>query len=51
MLDCFKDPDTTRSAAPDGWLRTGDLAVMHPDGYIELFDSKRPFTDYERVVS
>jgi fatty-acyl-CoA synthase len=28
------DPDKFH----DGWLRTGDVAVMHPDGYVEIVD-------------
>ncbi|MES2561477.1 MAG: acyl--CoA ligase family protein [Pseudomonadota bacterium] len=38
MLGYYADPNATREAAPDGWFRTGDLAVMHPDGYIEIRD-------------
>jgi fatty-acyl-CoA synthase len=38
MLGYYRDPDATRKAAPDGWFRTGDLAVMHPDGYVEIRD-------------
>ncbi|WP_433379065.1 AMP-binding protein [Actinoplanes sp. CA-142083] len=38
MLGYLKDPDATAAAAPDGWFRTGDLGVRHPDGYIELRD-------------
>jgi fatty-acyl-CoA synthase len=38
MLGYHRDPDGTRAAAPDGWFRTGDLGVRHPDGYIQLAD-------------
>jgi fatty-acyl-CoA synthase len=38
MLGYFGDPAATAAAAPDGWLRTGDLGVMHADGYVELRD-------------
>jgi fatty-acyl-CoA synthase len=41
MLGYFKDDEATTAAAPDGWFRTGDLAVMHPDNYIELRDRKK----------
>ena len=34
----FDDPEATAAAVPDGWLRSGDLAVRHPDGYIEIRD-------------
>ena len=38
MLGYLKDPEATAAAAPDGWFRTGDLGVRHPDGYLELRD-------------
>jgi fatty-acyl-CoA synthase len=38
MLGYYQAPDLTAAAAPDGWFRTGDLAVMHPDGYMEIRD-------------
>jgi fatty-acyl-CoA synthase len=38
MLGYLDDPDATAAAAPDGWFRTGDLGVLHADGYIELRD-------------
>jgi fatty-acyl-CoA synthase len=38
MLGYYRDDEATRRAAPDGWVRTGDLGVMHPDGYVELKD-------------
>jgi fatty-acyl-CoA synthase len=41
MLGYFRDPELTREAAPDGWFRTGDVAVMHPDGYFEIKDRSK----------
>jgi fatty-acyl-CoA synthase len=41
MLGYFKDPEATRAAAPDGWFRTGDLGVVHADGYVELRDRSK----------
>jgi len=38
MIGYYKDPGATAQAFRGGWFHTGDLAVMHPDGYIELRD-------------
>lgn len=38
MLGYFRDEAATAAATIDGWFRSGDLGVMHPDGYIELRD-------------
>lgn len=38
MAGYFRDPAATREAFSGGWFHTGDLGVMHPDGYIELRD-------------
>ena len=38
MLGYYRDDEATQRAAPDGWFRTGDLGVMHPDRYIEIKD-------------
>jgi fatty-acyl-CoA synthase len=41
MLGYYHDPELTKGAAPDGWFRTGDIAVMHPDGYFEIKDRSK----------
>ncbi|MEV0621891.1 long-chain-fatty-acid--CoA ligase [Nonomuraea sp. NPDC050404] len=38
MAGYHRDPAATAKAAPDGWFRTGDLGVVHPDGYVRLVD-------------
>ena len=37
-LGYLDDEEATRESFVDGWFRTGDLGVMHPDHYIELRD-------------
>lgn len=41
MLGYYRDEAATGAATVDGWLRTGDLAVMHPDGYVEIRDRRK----------
>jgi len=38
MRGYFKQPDATAEAFRGGWFHTGDVAVVHPDGSIELRD-------------
>lgn len=38
MSGYYKDINATKESMAGGWLHTGDLAVRHPDGYIELKD-------------
>ena len=41
MKGYFRDPDATAAAFAGGWFHSGDLGVMHPDGYVELRDRKK----------
>jgi fatty-acyl-CoA synthase len=38
MKGYLKNPTATEEAFAGGWFHTGDLAVMHPDGYVEVKD-------------
>jgi fatty-acyl-CoA synthase len=38
MAGYFQDEAATAQAFRGGWFHTGDLGVMHPDGYVELRD-------------
>jgi fatty-acyl-CoA synthase len=38
MLGYYRDEEATRLAFAGGWFHSGDLAVLHPDGYVELRD-------------
>ncbi|HLZ94383.1 MAG TPA: long-chain-fatty-acid--CoA ligase [Candidatus Dormibacteraeota bacterium] len=34
----YRDPEATEKVMGDGWFHTGDAAVVHPDGYVEIRD-------------
>ncbi len=38
MKGYYKNPRATKRAIKDGWLHTGDLAVIHPDGRMDILD-------------
>ena len=41
MKGYLLDSDATQAAFAGGWYHTGDLAVMHPDGYAEVKDRSK----------
>ncbi len=41
MKGYLKNPVATRDAFANGWFHSGDLGVMHEDGYIELRDRSK----------
>lgn len=41
MKGYLKNPAATEEAFAGGWYHTGDLAVVHPDGYIEIKDRSK----------
>ncbi|PSK97694.1 fatty-acyl-CoA synthase [Murinocardiopsis flavida] len=38
MAGYYRDPDATAQVMGDGWFHTGDAAVTHPDGFVEIQD-------------
>ncbi len=41
MKGYYDDPDATAKAFRGGYFHSGDVAVMHPDGYIEIRDRSK----------
>jgi fatty-acyl-CoA synthase len=41
MKGYLKNPSASESAFRDGWFHSGDLAVVHPDGYIKIKDRSK----------
>jgi fatty-acyl-CoA synthase len=38
MKGYYNDPDATNAAIRNGWFHSGDAAVVHPDGFVEIRD-------------
>jgi fatty-acyl-CoA synthase len=38
MKGYYNDPEATAAAFKGGWFHSGDAAVVHPDGYVEIRD-------------
>lgn len=41
MLGYYKAPEATDKAFTGGWFHSGDIAVVHPNGYIEIKDRSK----------
>ena len=41
MKGYYQDPQGTAEAFRGGWFHSGDLAVLHPSGYLEIRDRKK----------
>jgi fatty-acyl-CoA synthase len=41
MKGYLKNPEATAEAFDGGWFHSGDLGVLHPDGYIQLKDRSK----------
>lgn len=41
MLGYWQRPDATDEIIKDGWLHTGDIAVMDEEGFLRIVDRKK----------
>jgi acyl-CoA synthetase (AMP-forming)/AMP-acid ligase II len=41
MREYFRDPEATKKAFEGGYFHSGDLAVVHPDGYVAIQDRSK----------
>lgn len=41
MLGYYKDAEASTEAFRGGWFHSGDLAVIHPDNYVQIMDRKK----------
>lgn len=41
MKGYLKNPTSTAKAFFGGWFHTGDIAVVHPDGYVQITDREK----------
>jgi long-chain acyl-CoA synthetase len=41
MKGYYKRPEETQKVIKDGWLSTGDIGKMYPDGFVQIVDRKK----------
>jgi len=41
MKGYLKNPEATEKAFAGGWYHSGDIAVKHPDGYVQIRDRSK----------
>jgi fatty-acyl-CoA synthase len=41
MKGYLKNPEATKKAFAGGWYHSGDVAVVHPDGYVQITDRSK----------
>ena len=52
MKGYWNRPEETREVlSEDGWLATGDIAIMEDTGYIRLVDRKKDMIFWYRVLT
>ena len=51
MLGYWQRPDATDEIIKDGWLHTGDIAVMDDEGFLRIVDRKKDMIRCQGLTS